>query len=231
MPVVTRVPVPGGLRGSRRGGTWTALRAALASALIGVAAPAVTSGAASDSLLERIWRGVGQAEKRHGSGCGALTETRVSPLLKRPLVRHGTFCAAGHDRFRVEFERPERARVVYNRGMLNATSGSRTEVLDVGGAVSRAQRYFSGPGAPENLEHDFRITASETSDRLALVLVPVAGRIAGRVKRVAVELGKDDFLPRRIEVEGTNGVSSVFETRIETLDATLDDGLFEVYRP
>lgn len=212
-------------------GSRNAVRAALASALIGVTASAGSSAPGSDPLLERIWRGVGQAEKSHQSGCGELTETRASPLLKRPLVRHGTFCAAGLDRFRVEFERPEKARVVYNRGILNATSGSRTEVLDVGGPVSRAQHYFSGPRAPENLEHDFRITASETADRYALVLVPISGRIAGRVKRLAVELGKDDFLPRRIQVEGTNGVSSVFEMRVERLDTALDERVFEVHRP
>jgi hypothetical protein len=207
------------------------LRAALASALIGVAPAPGSSDPASDPLLERIWRGVEQAEKRHENGCGTLDETRVSPLLVRPLVRHGTFCAAGLDRFSVEFERPERTRVVYNRGILNATSGGRTEVLDVGGAVKRAQRYFSGPRAPENLERDFRITANETSERFALLLVPVSGRIAGRVKKVAVELDKDDFLPRRIEVEGRNGVDSVFEMRVERLDATLDESVFEVHRP
>jgi hypothetical protein len=195
-----------------------------------MAAPA-KSDTPPDPLLERIWRGVGEAEKHHENGCGTLTETRLSLLLKRPLVREGTFCAAGLDRFSVAFERPERARVVYNRGILNATSGSRTEVLDVGGAVNRAQHYFSGPHASENLEHDFRITASQTSDRFALVLLPVSGRIAARVKRVAVELGKDDFLPRRIEVEGRNGVDSIFEIRVERLDTALDHGVFEVYRP
>jgi outer membrane lipoprotein-sorting protein len=230
MPLVTRVPVPWGLIGFRPGLPRTALQAALASALIGTVASA-GSNTASDPLLEHIWRGVGQAEKRHQSGCGELTETRVSPLLTRPLVRHGSFCAAGLDRFRVEFERPERARVIYNRGILNATSGSRTEVLEVGGPVSRAQHYFSGPRARENLQHDFRITASETADRYALVLVPVSGRIAGRVKRVAVELGKDNFLPRRIQVEGANGVNSIFELRVETLDTALDESAFEVYRP
>ncbi len=189
------------------------------------------SRAASDPVLERIWWGVSQAEKRHQNGCGTVTETRVSPLLKRPLVRQGTFCAAGLDRFSVGFERPERARVVYNRGILNATSGNRTEILDVGRAVNRAQDYFSGPRARENLEHDFRITASEASDRFALALVPVSGRIADRVRKVAVELGKDDFLPRRIEVEGTNGVNSVFEMRIERLDGAVDESAFEVYRP
>jgi hypothetical protein len=59
----------------------------------------------------------------------------------------------------------------------------------------------------------------------------VSGRIAGRVKRVAVELGKLDFLPRRIEIDGRSGVNSIFEIQIERLDAPLEKDLFEVYRP
>jgi len=192
-----------------------------------------SSAASSRALLDRIWRGVEQVQERHGSGCGKLTETRVSPLLVRPLVMHGTFCAAGLDRFRVDYEGPKPARVVYNRGVLNVSTdgGKRTEVFDVSHAVQRAQRYFSGPHSSENLERDFSITATETSDRYALLLLPVSGRIAGRVKRVAVELGKIDFLPRRIEIDGKSGVDSIFETRIEELDSPLNDSLFEVYRP
>jgi hypothetical protein len=104
-------------------------------------------------------------------------------------------------------------------------------VIDVGGAVRRAQGYFSGPHASENLERDFSITVAEAGDRFALELVPVSGRIARRVKRVVVELGKADFLPRRLQIEGRSGVSSTYEIRIEKLDTPLDEGLFKVYRP
>ena len=109
--------------------------------------------------------------------------------------------------------------------MLNVSTdgGRRTEALDVGSAVRRAQRYFAGPRAAENLERDFSITVAETGDRYALLLLPVSGRIARRVKRVAVELGKDDFLPRRIEIDGKSGVDSTFEIQIEKLDAPLDE--------
>jgi hypothetical protein len=87
------------------------------------------------------------------------------------------------------------------------------------------------PARSENLERDFSIAVAEAGDRYTLQLRPLSGRIARRVKRVAVELGKADFLPRRIEIEGKSGVNSTFDIRIEKLDAPVDAGLFEVYRP
>jgi hypothetical protein len=210
------------------------LTVALSSALAGTgASEPPTRTPTSRALLDSVWRGVQQAQQRHASGCGMLTETRVSPLLVRPLVANATFCAAGLDRFRVEYAGPDGARVIYNRGVLNVSTdgGRRTEVIDVGGAVRRAQGYFSGPHASENLERDFSITVAEAGDRFALELVPVSGRIARRVKRVVVELGKADFLPRRLQIEGRSGVSSTYEIRIEKLDTPLDEGLFKVYRP
>jgi len=195
----------------------------------------VSAGAAPPqdqrALLDRVWAGVQQAQERNASGCGTLTEKRVSPLLVRPLVMSGRFCAAGLDRFRVEYEGPQPVRITYNRGVLNVTSSGRTEVLDVGKAVSRTQRYFAGARASQNLERDFSIQVAETADRYALQLLPVSGRIAGRVKRVAVELGKADFLPRRIEIQGKSGVDSTFEIQVRDLDRPLDESQFEVYRP
>lgn len=206
---------------------------ALSSAPVAAGAPPASRAPASRELLDTVWRGVQRAQERHASGCGTLTETRVSPLLVRPLVLNGTFCAAGLDRFRVEYAGPAPARVLYNDGVLNVTTdgGRRTEALDVGSAVGRAQRYFAGPKASENLERDFTIAVAEAGDRYTLELLPRSGRIARRVKRVAVELGKSDFLPRRIEVEGKSGVKSTYDIRIEKLDAPLDEVLFKVYRP
>jgi hypothetical protein len=229
MPVVTGVPIRAL---SARAVLRVVLFFSLALVRAGASEPA-SRAPASRELLDSVWRGVQQAQERHVSGCGTLTETRVSPLLVRPLVMNGTFCAAGLDRFRVEYAGPQPARVIYNGGVLNVSTdgGRRTEALDVGSAVRRAQGYFAGPHAPENLERDFSIAVAETGDRYTLQLVPLSGRIARRVKRVAVELGKADFLPRRIEIEGKSGVSSTFEIRIEKLDAPFDEGLFRVYRP
>jgi outer membrane lipoprotein-sorting protein len=176
---------------------------------------------------------VEQAQGGQATSCGKLIEKRVSPLLVRPLVLRGSFCAAGLELFRVEYAGPEPARVIYNRGALNVSTdgGKRTTAFDVSRAVQRAQRYFAGPRAAENLERDFSITVAETAERYTLLLRPVSGRIAGRVKRVAVELDKLDFLPRRIEIDGKSGVDSSFEIEIERLDTPLEKGLFDVYRP
>jgi hypothetical protein len=146
---------------------------------------------------------------------------------------HGTFCAGGIDLFRIEYAGPKPTRIIFNHGVLNVSTdgGRRTEALDVARAVQRAQRYFAGPHAPENLERDFSITVEATEEVYALLLLPVSGVIARRVKRVAVELGRYDFLPRRLEIDGKSGVNSAFEMKIEQLDAPVDEEHFKVYRP
>jgi hypothetical protein len=216
--------------------TWRAsLGTSLALAVSGLAtlaSPQPRPAAPSPTLLERVLAGVEQAEQAHPTACGTLTETRSSPLLSRPLRLQGSFCTAGTDRFRVEYRGERPARVVYNRGTLNVSAdGKRTEVMEVGSSVRRAQSYFSGKDASKNLQRDFSITVSLKADRYALLMRPVSGRIARRVTRVAVELGRDDFLPRRIEIDGKSGVNSVFDIRIETLDQPLDEEEFRVYRP
>lgn len=220
----------------RRGPGLPRLRRAGSAALALVALGASASPsptAASRQLLDQVWRGVGQAEQAHQTSCGTLTETRASRLLARPLVLNARFCTAGLDRFRVEYQGPDRTRVIYNGGTLNVSTGGQqhTEVLDVAAAVKRAQRYFAGPDATRSLERDFSITVAEKDDRYTLLLLPVSGRIARRVTRVAVELGQRDFLPRRIEIDGRSGVNSVFEIQIERLNETLDESLFRVHLP
>jgi hypothetical protein len=210
------------------------LGVALSSALVGAGASEPASRTpASRERLDSVWRGVQQAQERHVSGCGALTETRVSPLLVRPLVLKGTFCAAGLDRFRVDYGGPEPVRVVYNAGVLNVSTdrGRRTEALDVGGAVRRAQGYFAGPRAPQNLERDFSITVAETGDRYTLQLLPSSGRIARRGRKSALPSSTATRFTRRIEIEGTSGVDSTFDIRIEKLDTPVDEETFSVYRP
>lgn len=184
------------------------------------------------AILGRIRQGVEDAQRRHSAGCGALTETRTSPLLTRPLTLQGTFCAAGIDRFRLEYAGADAVLIIYNDGALNLSTdgGQHTEAFDVGRSVKRAQSYFSGPDAFQNLERDFSIEVQDARDRYVLRLVPTSGRIARRVTRVMVELGKSDFLPSRIEIEGKSGVTSTFDIRVDILDAAPDPSRFKVYR-
>ena len=237
MPVVAGVPISRGLSGVE---PRFRLRAALCLAswlmLLGLpgSVPAEQRSAqpAPRAILGRIWQGVEDTQRRHSAGCGTLTETRTSPLLTRPLTLQGTFCAAGIDRFRLEYAGTDAVLIVYNSGALNVSTdgGRHTEAFDVGRAVKRAQSYFSGPGAFQNLERDFSIEVEEARDHYVLRLAPISGRIARRVTRVMVELAKNDFLPSRIEIEGKSGVTSAFDIRVDTLDAAPDPSRFKVYR-
>jgi hypothetical protein len=198
------------------------------------ATPGQQAGAApaSRALFARVWQGAADAQTRHTTACGRLTETRRSPLLARPLVLQGTFCVGGPDTFRLEYAEPNPVLVIYNDGALNVSTdgGKQTDAFDVGDAVRRAQGYFSGPRALQNLERDFAIDVAEAAGEYALTFSPLAGRFARRLTRVVVGLGKADFLPRRIVIDGKSGVVSTYDIRIDALDRRVDPSLFRAYR-
>jgi hypothetical protein len=62
-------------------------------------------------------------------------------------------------------------------------------------------------------------------------LMPRSRRFRQRVNYVVVGLGKDDFLLRTLEIDGTSGVRSTFKIDVESLNQRLDERLFSVYRP
>jgi hypothetical protein len=210
-----------------------ALGCAAACALAANAAAFAQVTPSSRALLDRIWAHAAAAERRHTTVCGSIVETRTSRLLTRPLVIRGTFCVGGVDRFRLDYEPPAPLRILFNRGILNvsADGGAHTEAMDVDASVSRAQDYFSGPESAKNLERDFRIEASETPERFVMRLTPVSGRVAKRATRIGIELGKADGFPRRITIEGRNGVTSEFQIAVDRMDAALGPAMFDVYDP
>ena len=75
--------------------------------------PAVLAGQ-SDDLLNRIWEGVQQAQKKYTSSCGTIVETRTSTLMVKPLVLRGKFCAEGTKRFALEYFEPSKMRIRFN---------------------------------------------------------------------------------------------------------------------
>jgi hypothetical protein len=162
---------------------------------------------------------VQKAQERHASGCGTLTETRVSPLLVRPLVLKGTFCAAGLDRFRVEYAGPESARVVYNGSVLNvSTDGGRRRRFSIGSAVAGKA---SPPEGVENLERDFTIAVAEAAPCAPAVPVSAGSRDAWTGGR---GLG-ERFPPRRIEVEGRKSTAPTTSGSRSSTRSTSPSGL------
>ena len=187
--------------------------------------------AQSDELLTRIWDGVQQAQKKYTSGCGAITETRTSSLMVRPMVLHGKFCAEGTTRFALEYFEPNPLRIRFNENYLNVTIGSRTEVMDVGSNVRRAQSYFSRENSIANLKKNFIITVQEDSGSYDMKLVPRSEAFRRRLNYLVVKLNQRDFLLRSLEVDGKSGVNSVFAIEVSSVNPKIPAETFEVYKP
>jgi outer membrane lipoprotein-sorting protein len=187
-----------------------------------------------DELLLRIWTGVQEAQKRYSTGCGTITEVRTSKLLIRPLTFRGKFCASGTDKFQLEYTEPEPIRLVFDHKYLNVTTGIKkkiTEVLDIGDAVSRVQRYFSAGDSLKNIRKSFIAEIEESPDFYTMKLLPRSRQFIQRVNYVVVVLGKRDFLLKKLEVDGKGGVNSVFSIDIDALNTEINDDVFRVIKP
>jgi len=182
-----------------------------------------------DHLLARIWDGVQQAQAHTTTACGTVVETRSSPLMVKPLVLKGKFCAEGAVRFWLEYLPPHALTVRFNADYLNATgSDGQTEILEIGSGVRRAQATFSREGSIAGLQKDFSITVAENDREYEMKFVPRTEAFRKRLNSLVVKLNKRTFLPRSIEVDGRSGVNSVFAIDITSINEKLPAAIFEV---
>jgi outer membrane lipoprotein-sorting protein len=110
-------------------------------------------------------------------------------------------------------------------------SDGKTEVLEIGSSVRRAQSTFSRESSIVGLKKNFIITAREDSREYELKFVPNSVVFRRRLNYLIVKLNKHDFLPRSLEVDGKSGVNSVFDLSITSLNAKLPASSFEVTKP
>jgi outer membrane lipoprotein-sorting protein len=206
------------------------LASLILSGVLAALATAQSSAPQSDELLNRIWDGVQQAQKKYTSSCGTITETRTSSLMARPLVLHGKFCAEGMTRFALEYSEPSKVRIRFNQDYLNVTVGDKTEVLEVGSNVRRTQSYFSREHSIGNLQKNFTITVQEDGGDYEMKLVPRTDAFRRRLNYLVVKLDKKDFLLRSLEVDGKSGVNSVFVIDVNSLNPKIPVETFEVYK-
>ena len=187
--------------------------------------------AQSDDLLSRIWQGIGQAQQKYTSSCGTLTETRTSSLMAKPLVLRGKFCAEGTTRFALDYFEPSTMRIRFNENYLNVTTGDKTEVMEIGKSVRRAQSYFGRDSSLGNLKKNFTITVQENSRDYQMKLVPRTDTFRRKLNYLVVKLDKRDFFPRSLEVDGKSGVNSVFVIDVSSMNPKIPADTFEVYKP
>ena len=186
--------------------------------------------AQSDDLVSRIWEGVQQAQKKYTSTCGTLTETRTSSLLVKPLVLRGKFCSEGTARFSLDYVEPSSMRIRFNENYLNVTTGGKTEVMEIGKSVRRAQSYFGRENSIGNLKKNFTITAQEEGRDYQMKLVPRTDTFRRRLNYLVVKLDKQDFMLRSLEVDGKSGVNSIFVIDVSSVNPKIPPDTFEVYK-
>jgi hypothetical protein len=122
-------------------------------------------------------------------------------------------------------------RIRFNENYLNVTSGDKTEVMEVGSSVRRAQSYFSRENSIGNLKKNFTISVREESGDFEMKLVPRTDNFRRRLNYLVVKLDKRDFLLRSLEVDGKSGVNSVFVIDMSSLNPKIPAETFEVYKP
>ena len=188
--------------------------------------------AQSDALLMRVWAGVQHGQAKFTTGCGTVIETRTSKLMVKPMVLRGRFCAEGMTRFSLEYAAPNALRIRFNTDYLNVTSSDgKTEALEIGSGVRRAQSAFSREGSITGLKKNFTIFVQENPRDYEMKFVPRTDAFKRRMNYLTVKLDKRDFLPRSLEVDGKSGVNSVFAIDFTSLNTKLPAEAFEVVKP
>lgn len=185
----------------------------------------------SDDVLSQVWNGVQQAQKKYTSMCGTISETRTSTLMVKPLVLRGKFCSEGTTRFSLDYLEPSFMRIRFNENYLNVTTGGKTEVMEIGKSVRRAQSYFGRDSSLGNLKKNFTITVQEDSRDYQMKLVPRTDTFRRRLNYLVVKLDKKEFVLRSLEVDGKSGVNSVFAIDVNSMNPKLPADTFEVYKP
>jgi outer membrane lipoprotein-sorting protein len=189
------------------------------------------SATPSDDLLNRVWDGIQQAQKKYTSMCGNITETRTSNLMVKPLVLRGKFCAEGTTKFSLEYVEPSSMRIRFNENYLNVTTGGNTQVTEIGKNVHRVQTYFGGENSLGNVKKNFTITVQEGTRDYQMRLVPRTNTFRDKLNYMVVKLDKKDFLLRSLEVDGKSGVNSVFVIDVSSMNPKIPADTFEVYKP
>ncbi len=158
-----------------------------------------------------------------------MTENRTSTLMVKPLVLRGKFCAEGTNRFMLEYSKPNPMQILLNGDSLNITTADgQTQEMNIRRDVRHVEASLRGKKSLDSLKKNFTITAQENSRDYALKLVPRTQSLRHRMNYLVVKLNKQDFLPRSIEVNGKNGVTSVFTLDMTSVNRKLPENTFEV---
>ena len=187
-----------------------------------------------DKLFRQIWEKLEKLKQEYHSCQGMITEIRDSPLFQEPVQFEGKFYVKNPDRFCLEYSKPEIVQIIFNKDYVNITLMDdmlKTEVFNAKNQVKRARNYFSGKDSYENLTRDFIVSVTEYPKDYEIRMLPQGRRIKKKINYILIWLDKESYYLKKLEVEGKNGVKSIYIIDSIKVNSNLDEKTFQIYRP
>jgi outer membrane lipoprotein-sorting protein len=213
----------------------------ICSAMLGVTArsgvaqsrqpPAGAVAAASAESFDQLYERGQHANAAIRTLTARFTETTTSSLLVRPLVASGTLAVERPARVVLHYSQPE-SRVVLIDNNKMTVSWPTYQVIDVGSAVGRVQRYFVD-GSAADLRRQFDIDDRQAGDKTGLyrvVMVPKQKRIRDALSQLELTVDRQTFLLASMRMTFANGDTKTMTFENVTPNATLPAGTFVLER-
>jgi outer membrane lipoprotein-sorting protein len=160
-----------------------------------------------------------------------FTETTTSSLLVRPLVARGTLAVERPSRVVLRYTEPE-SRVVLIDNNKMTMSWPSYQVMDIGSAMGRVQRYFVD-GSAADLRRQFDIDDSQAGEKPGLyrvVMVPKQKRIREALSRLELSVTRETMLLASMRMTFANGDTKTMALDNVTPNAPLPAGTFVLER-
>jgi len=201
--------------------------------------PASAAGGATPSPGEQIHgliARVTEAQRSLKTLRARFQETKEGAMFLRPQVATGVLLFAAPDSVRWDYERPRRLTVVFSRGTLTTLDpvSGRVERIRVPGRRRRMVRFLTGTEPLSRLAENFRITLSKKTaspERYHLLLEPLGGALARKLRRIEIDVDRTTSLPVRVEIVDADGDVTVYEFSDIEENPAIDPALFTVRGP
>jgi outer membrane lipoprotein-sorting protein len=160
-----------------------------------------------------------------------FTETTTSSLLVRPLVTKGTLAVERPSRVVLHYTEPELRVVLIDNNKMTMTWPSR-QVMDIGAAMGRVQRYLVN-GSAADLRRQFDIDdrqRTEKPDTYYVLMVPRQKRIRDALDKLELWVDRQSFLLASMRMTFANGDTKTMTFENVTPNAPLPPGIFSLSR-
>jgi outer membrane lipoprotein-sorting protein len=160
-----------------------------------------------------------------------FTETTTSSLLVRPLLARGTLAVERPSRVVMHYTEPDSRVVLIDNNRMTMSWPSR-QVMDIGAAMGRVQKYFVD-GSAADLRRQFDIDDRLASDRpgtYQVSMVPRQKRIREALAKLELWVDRESFLLASMRMTFANGDTKTMTFDNVTPNAALPQGVFALGR-